>query len=108
MVLKTPPECYGKHLVKEIGSPQDYSKNKESGNFPSSYDLRIPASRETDSNNANNLNEDDLAGALDDMGLSAQNNKPQERTYRPSNSLISASKVPDLPSEAFMPIKALN
>ncbi len=66
MVLKTPPECYGKHLTREIGAPQDYTKNKESGNFPNSYDLRIPARTDNDSNC---LDENDLAVALDDMAL---------------------------------------
>lgn len=33
---------FGKHLSQVIGSPLDYNKNKETGQFAESYDLRIP------------------------------------------------------------------
>ena len=72
MVLKHIPEVFGKHLTKEIGAPQDYSKNKESGNFADSYDLRIPKGGSSD-----DFDEGDLAGALDDMALSTH--QPQQK-----------------------------
>ena len=109
MVLKNIPEVFGKHLTKEIGAPLDYSKNKESGNFADSYDLRIPKSSNDD------FDEGDLAGALDDMALSAhgdegkQTDQGHKRSYVSTGNLVSASKIgQELPAEAYMPIKALN
>ena len=64
MVLKNVPEIFGKHLNREIGSPQDYSKNLEAGEFANSYDLNIPRAETGD-----DLNDDDLAGALGEMDL---------------------------------------
>ena len=42
MILRSIPEVHGKNISQEIGAPQDYSKNKESGSFPDSYDLKVP------------------------------------------------------------------
>lgn len=44
MILKIPPQVFysGKEaLTKVIGSPEDYVKNRASGNFPDSTDLHI-------------------------------------------------------------------
>jgi len=75
MVLKEAPEVFGKHLCRNIGNPQDYVKNKESGNFPTSYDLRVPLSREA----SDGLDEGDISGALDDMALSANTSKEETK-----------------------------
>ena len=114
MVLKTVPEVFGKHLTKEIGVPKDYLRNKENGDFPTSYDLRIPAARDS----GNELDEGDLAGALDDMALSAHGDE-RAHTKRPSSkgghkrSYTAATELVEvrekaMPADAFMPIKALN
>lgn len=42
VILRSKPKVFGKDLTKEIGAPQDYSKNKEAGRFAESYDLRVP------------------------------------------------------------------
>ena len=42
MVLRTAPEVHGRQLTAQIGAPQDYSRNVESGSFPSHLDLTIP------------------------------------------------------------------
>ena len=42
MILRTVPEVFAKDCEREIGAPQDYTKNKESDSFPSSYDLKLP------------------------------------------------------------------
>ena len=42
MILRSKPAIFGQHLTSEIGAPQDYVANKESGTFPDSYDLRVP------------------------------------------------------------------
>lgn len=65
MVLKTNPEVSGLHLTGEIGAPVDYTKNKERGEFPEHYDLRIPRANSS----SNDVNEADIAGALDDMNI---------------------------------------
>jgi hypothetical protein len=75
MVLKEAPEVFGKHLSRNIGDPLDYIKNKESGNFPNSYDLRVPLGD-------SNLDEEDISGALDDMALSANTHKEETKTRR--------------------------
>ena len=72
MVLKQAPEIYGQHLTREIGSAQDYCKNKERGEFAESYDLRIPKA-----DDINGINDDDIAGALDDMNRLSIN--PEEK-----------------------------
>ena len=118
MILKTAPEIHGQHLTSEIGSAQDYNRNKERGEFPESYDLRIPKARNSNASsgndNCNGLNDDDIAGALDDMNLGSSKNYEEtkervkssmRRSYEVSNMLARAS---DIPSEAYMPIKALN
>ena len=121
-MLRSAPEIFGKHLTQEIGSPQDYSRNKEGGTFPESYDLRIPR----DSSNGNDLDDNDIAGALDDMNLSTSvsgNNALKQRheetkvagmikpliqnvrrSYEKTNELARASDIND----SYMPIKALN
>ena len=45
MILKGPPQIFytGGVLTQEIGSPEDYVKNKNNGNFPDHIDLTIPA-----------------------------------------------------------------
>lgn len=42
MILRSEPKVFGQHLTAEIGAPQDYCKNKESVNFPDSYDHGVP------------------------------------------------------------------
>ena len=42
VILRTKPAVFGKELSKEIGAPQDYTKNKEADRFPDMYDLRVP------------------------------------------------------------------
>jgi len=110
MVLKQSPEIFGKHLNREIGSPTDYQKNLESGEFPSSYDLRIPASG---SSNNDDLDDNDLAGALGDMDLGAAKGEQIRRSYQSSNAIATnvgsgRRRSADMPSDSFMPIKALN
>ena len=50
MVLRTAPEVYGRQLTAQIGAPQDYSRNVESGSFPSYIDLKIPNASATVAN----------------------------------------------------------
>ena len=42
MILRSVPGVYGKDVTREIGAPQDYTKNKRNDSFPDSYDLRVP------------------------------------------------------------------
>ena len=69
MILKASPAVFAKHLTAVIGDPQDYVKNKESGNFELRGSLAIPSD--------DGLNSDDIAGALDDMALSANEEAKQ-------------------------------
>jgi hypothetical protein len=60
-------------LKRQIGSPQDYLKNRESNRFPDNYDLRIPVEetqqRKTLSGPGDSLDEDDFRDALGSMDV---------------------------------------
>mmetsp|Transcript_28003 Transcript_28003/g.37383 ORF Transcript_28003/g.37383 Transcript_28003/m.37383 type:complete len:130 (+) Transcript_28003:154-543(+) len=103
MVLKNLPEISGKHLTGQIGAPNDFTKNKESGSFPTSFDLRVPqdASGEV-------VDETDLAGALDDLGVGAFGEKSHQGAKKSFVAAGCLATGADIPSDAFMPIKALN
>lgn len=59
MILKFAPKLIKTGLTKVIGVPEDYKKNVEKNNFPTSTDLRIPGlSRPSDIENI----EDALSG----------------------------------------------
>lgn len=73
MVLKSAPSVSGAQVREVIGKPVDYARNKEAGNFPDSYDLRIPGAGVEPS-------DEDLAGALDDIRLSSAAQR-DEREY---------------------------
>lgn len=103
MVLKTTPQVFCKSLNREIGQPQDYTKNKDKGSFPNDVDLSI-GDRDSDAA------ELDLAGALDGIALDTQEERkskqqPPRRSYEQTDQLVAGSA---LPSDAYMPIKALN
>ena len=107
MVLKSAPEIFGKYVTRAIGQPQEYTKNKESGSFPNSYDLRIPQAQAADS-----VDEDDIAGAMDAVGLSATGKKQPgvgggRRSYQAATELATSTSS-DPMAHAYMPIKALN
>ena len=42
LIIKYPPELVQSELTKAIGLPEDYNKNVDKNNFPTSTDLRIP------------------------------------------------------------------
>lgn len=81
-----------------------------------SHDLTIP---QLARDGSEGLDEGDIAGALDDMALAESKEevkaKPVERSYQQSEKLVRASAgtvMPRasevVPSDAYMPIKALN
>ena len=49
LILKEPFKILYTGLKRAIGSPKDYVKNKEEGNFPSNLDLSIPLNETTES-----------------------------------------------------------
>lgn len=94
MVVKTAPEVHGRHVNSQIGEPEDYLKNAESGVFATHYDLRIPLPEgQGGSSGPPETDEFDLSGALD-----AEVAGEEKKTRRSD----------DMPNDAFMPIKALN
>lgn len=96
MILRSEPKVFGQHLTAEIGAPQDYCKNKESVNFPESYDHGVPGA--------------------DNVTMAEPASPPQKASGEESKQTLdeimrsaTTSKTMDSrPSSAFMPIKALN
>ena len=106
MVLKTAPDVHGRNVTCQIGAPQDYTKNAESGDFPQHYDLQIPGARRSAADHL--VDEADIAGALGDSGHQSghEEAKTARRSYEASGQLARASKAE--PADMYMPIKALN
>ena len=75
MVLKTMPSVVANHLTREIGTPQDYNKNKDRNTFRNDVDLSIG---DRDSDSAAEL---DLAGALD--GIALDTNEERKSKQQP-------------------------
>ena len=72
MVLKVAPKVLYTGLSGQIGTPEDYTKNKAKNYFPS-YDTKIPLPKDS------TFDEDDLDAALCGMRLSdGEDNQKEE------------------------------
>ena len=112
MILKNPPQVFytGGVLTEAIGAPEDFVKNKDSGNFPD-INLRIPAVNDTT----------DITGKFE-KNLRVSNRKSdhfEERKgmnheasrgqYQATSKLEQVQNSSSVDSgDTYMPIKALN
>lgn len=116
MVLKSAPKVLLAHCA-QIGSPEEYFKNKAKNYFPE-YDCKIPNQRDS-------LDEDDLDAALCGMRLSdVEDNVVVKKTpmyeeakgagFKAGSRIVEETTrggpVRQRPSDAemYMPVKALN
>ena len=97
------PFIFGKYLQSAIGNAKDYIKNLKHQNFSQSINLSIPPSMISNKK----LKDFDLSGVPNDIGLYENREStgvsiPEEHCgeLQPASAL--------LPTDCFMPIKALN
>lgn len=78
--MKTPFILVASSVPKVIGSPESITQNLKSGNFPTSYDLKIPPNSNFGSSGRSSKirpeEERDLSEALNNMNF-ADDNGPQ-------------------------------
>ena len=114
MILKSPPQVFftGGVLTSAIGSPEDYIKNKSSGNFPESTDIRIKVTNSTD------ITTDDLANMMEQKARVSNRKEDQQDEKRRENDQRQNQRPHEVPQaendygasmkDQHMPIKALN
>ena len=80
-ILRSTFEVIYTGLRRLIGSPQDYQKNREEGNFPTNHDLSVPVeethqrrARSGPNESSEEENYADALEGLDDMELKSNNN----------------------------------
>lgn len=100
MILRGAPDVFGQDINQEIGSPQDYTKNLESGTFPESYDLKLPGAGANRSQ-AQEVVMEDGANAASPV---RRNPEEVKDTVMQSATSVKQSR----PASEYMPIKLLN
>lgn len=108
--MRSTPQIYCKDLEKVIGAPQDYNKNKESDQFPESYDLRLPgAERDDDAEKMEIEIEVEEPTRLQTPVRTMINTKEEVKVDRtPREELMISPAKDERPAVDYMPIKALN
>ena len=111
MILRSTPEVFGKDINREIGAPQDYSKNKEADSFPDSYDLKLPGAQHSAAFQNEEIEEVEMNEGANNAASPVRRNPEESKRGREIADavMVSSSSVKQArPASAYMPIKALN